>query len=79
MVPLCYIILYSSEKRFLSCALMPINLLLVLLSKEVLGTLSSNSSTKLGYPVKKKKLGYPVSISINNSYMHVSYRTPQVN
>ena len=56
MVPLCYIILYSSEKRFLSCALMPINLLLVLLSKEVLGTLSSNSSTKLGYPVKKKNL-----------------------
>ena len=56
MVPLCYIILYSSEKRFLSCALMPINVLLVLLSKEALDTLSSNSSTKLGYPVKKKNL-----------------------
>ena len=58
MVPLCYIILYSSEKRFLSCALMPINLLLVLVSKGVLDTLSFNNSSKLEKlvvtkPVKK--------------------------
>ena len=58
MVPLCYLILYSSEKRFLSCALVPINWLLVLVSKGVLDTLSSNSSSKLEKlvvtkPVKK--------------------------